>query len=306
MKGKYDGLRLVVAVTLGMFLVLPFAFADIGKTLKEVDSLYRADKHEQAKEILLRALDNVSSNREKAEVYWRLSREVEKIGERKKNEGSASKEELLSIFEKGERYADRAIQYDPTDYNAYFWKSANIGRWGQTKGILNSLFKAGPMRDLLVKAISIKPDFPDAYYVLGQLYEQVPGFPLSFGNVDYAVSLGRKSIDLMKKWYAAGLKKEIDYSYYKELAKHLYKRNWSARKRKRYQPKERKKYNSESDLLTKSFYYEGIVPLKDESDREEAIEMIKWTIAKLESIPNKTPSKLDDLKESKELLSKWE
>ncbi len=297
---------LIVGTILTVFFVTPMVFADIGETLKRVDSLYRTDKHEQAEEILLKALSNVTSDKEKAEVFWRLSRAVEKIGERKKNDKAASKEELLAIFEKGERYADKAIQYDPNNYNAYFWKSANIGRWGQTKGILNSLFKAAPMRDLLVKAITIKPDFPDAYYVLGQLYEQVPGFPLSFGNVSYAVSLGRKSIVLMRKWYTTGLKKEVDYSYYKELAKHLYKRNWSASKRKRYQPKERRKYNSETDLLKKSFYYEGIVSLKDMSDREEAIEMIKWVISKLESLPDKTVSKLDDLKESKELLAKWE
>jgi len=299
--------RFVIFLAALLIVVRPsFVFADISATLKKADSLYRADKHAEAEDILLKALSDVTTNKEKAEVYWRLARTVEKIGERKKNDGTASKEELLAIFEKGEKYADRAIRYNPQDYNAYFWKSANIGRWGQTKGILNSLFKAGPMRDLLVKAISIKPDFPDAYYVLGQLYEQVPGFPLSFGNVEYAVSLGRKAVDLMKKWYAAGLKKEIDYSYYKELAKHLYKRDWSARKRKKYQPKERRKYNSETDLLKKSFYYEGIVSLKDISDREEAVEMIRWVIEKLESIPNKTPSKLDDLKESKELLAKWE
>ena len=61
----------------------------------------------------------------------------------------------MKIFEKGQEYADQAIAADPQNNLGYYWKSSNIGRWGQVKGILNSLFKAGPMRDLLLKDLSL-------------------------------------------------------------------------------------------------------------------------------------------------------
>ncbi len=293
-------------VVVFLFLFVTFvAFGDVSSLLKQVDSLFHNDKHIESKEILLKALSEAETDKEKAQIYWRLSRATVRIGEDKKDNG-APKDELLKIFEEGESYADKAIQYDSSDYNAYFWKSANIGRWGQTKGILNSLFKAAPMRDLLKKAIALKPDYPSAYYVLGQLYDQVPGFPVSFGNIEYAVSFGRKSIDLMRDWYEKGIEKEISYDFYTELAKHLYNRNWSVRKRKKYHAKQKRKYNSETDIFEKSFYYEGVVDIKSISDRQEAIELVKWTIKQLESIPNKKRSQLKDLKKAKEALAKWE
>ncbi len=297
--------RLILPL-MSMLLILSTTalFADFQAIIRKAEELNQLERHKEVKEFLLEQLKTVSDRREKAELYWRIARATLNLGDEAEDNG-ASKDTLLKIFEEGESYATEAIKADPENYNGYYWKSANIGRWGQTKGILNSLFKAGPMRDLLVKAISLKPDFPDAYYVLGQLYEQVPGFPVSFGNADYAVSLGRLSVDLYREWYDKGLKKEIDYDYYTELAKHLYKRNWDSRKRKSSQAKKKRKYQSTRDVFEKGANYEGVITLKSISDREEAREMIKWVIDKLSSIGNRKRSQNDDLKEAKETLASW-
>ena len=114
----------------------------------------------------------------------------------------------------------------------YYWQSANIGKWGQAKGILNALFKATPMRDLLQQAINQEPDHAGSYYVLGQLYAEVPGI-ISFGNDDYAVGLARKSIDLHEAELAAGEAEEVEHDYYIQLASHLMQRGWNERKRDR-------------------------------------------------------------------------
>ena len=47
-------------------------------------------------------------------------------------------------------------------------------------------------------AVRLKPDFANAYYGLGLLYASLPGWPLSFGNKDYAVSLLRKAVDRLR------------------------------------------------------------------------------------------------------------
>ena len=57
--------------------------------------------------------------------------------------------------------------------------------------------------------------------------------------------------------------------------------------------------------MEKNFYYEAVVPLKDMSDREEALEMIGWVIRELESLPGRTGSQEDDLKEARELSASW-
>ncbi|MCD6122871.1 MAG: hypothetical protein J7K04_13625 [Spirochaetales bacterium] len=291
-------------VVLALLIFSTFVFADFKDTLKKADNIYDSEQYKADKDFLLNAVNKAPGNEEKAEVYWRLARVVLNLGDQAENHGIKGNE-LLNYFVEGEKYADKAIGADPDNFNGYYWKSANIGRWGQTKGILNSLFKAGPMRDLLKKTVTLNPDFPDAYYVLGQLYEQVPGFPISFGNTDFAVSLGRKAVDLYMKRYKAGLEKDINYDFYTELSKHLYKRNWNTGKRRREKGKKRKKYNSLNDPFEKSLYYEGVAEEKNESDRGEAVEMIKWVINELSSIQNRKISQNDDLKEAKETLKNW-
>ncbi len=285
-------------------IVIPMGMADFQDVLDRGDQLHEAEDYEQTKSFIESSLAQASSGAEKAELYWRLARAWLNLGDEAEDRGIVE-EELLSFFERGEVQAQKAIDADPGNHLGYYWKSANIGRWGQIKGILNSLFKAKPMRDLLQKAVAANPEHADSFYVLGQLYEQVPGFPVSFGDKDYAVSLGRKSFDLHEKQVKAGIEDEINYDFYTEMAKHLWEREYSAAKRKREQGKKLSKYESTSDPMEKNFYYEASVTLKNMSDREEALELINWVIRKLRAIPNRSGSQDDDLKEAEEVLESW-
>ena len=74
----------------------------------------------------------------------------------------------------------------------------------------------------------MNPDRSDPYYVLGELYRELPGWPVSFGNVDTAVSLGRAAVDMRQEQVENGTEKELVYNFFTELAKTLYKRSWSA------------------------------------------------------------------------------
>ncbi len=280
------------------------AGADASAVLAEADSLHDAGANAQVIALLEGALAGAASGTERAEMHWRLSRAWLNSGEQAESRG-AGEAERLAIFEKGEASAQKAIEENPKSPLGYYWKAANTGRWGQTKGILNALARAKPMRDLLRQALAIDPGHTDSYYVLGQLYEAVPGPPLSFGDKDAAVSLGRWAVELRQREVAAGREKALNYDAYTELAKHLWDRNWNAAKRAREQGRKRAEYAEKSDPVEKAFLYEALVKLADESDRDEARALVAWAIRELERRPARTASENDDLKEARDVLAKW-
>lgn len=295
--------RVIITAIIFLF-VTGFGICDINEDLKKADALHDAFKYTEENTLLLSLLNKAQGNKEKADVYWRLARVTLYLGDESEDAGDPKKE-TLSIFEKGEEYADKAIELDPDNHLAYYWKSGNIGRWGQVKGILNALFKAKPMKELLVQAITINPNHSDSFHVLGELYDELPGFPVSFGSMDHAVSLARKCITLHEKDRAEGREPKKKHGYYIKLAKHLYKRGWDAEKRKDKQADKKKKYGKEKDILKKNFFFEGTVPIKNMSDREEANEIMDKIIAELEGISRRNKTQNDDLKDAKEIKEGW-
>lgn len=278
------------------------AYADVGSALDEADRLHEGERYEQAITLLTRTLPEAVNAKEKAELYWRLSRETLYLGEILAEQDTA-KSEILAVFEEGERYADQAIEADASNYLAQYWKASNIGKWGTTKGVLDSLFKAKPMRDILIKVITLKESHPDAYYVLGQLYEKVPGGIISFGDKDFAVSFGRLSVALHEQELASGIEDRKSYDFYTQLASHLAARDWSASKRNKEQGKKSAKYRSAKNPFERGSYYEGSLTLGNISDAEEAEQILTGLIRELESISTKTDSQEKDLKKAKELLT---
>ena len=187
-------MRLALAALL-LVIPLSIAAADTATVLADADSLHDQGAYARAAKLLLDSVPSASGGKEQAELYWRAARETLELGDQAEKDGKPTAD-VLAVFTEGEGYADKAIASDPQNDLGYYWKSANIGRWGQVKGVVNSLFKAATMKDLLLKELSLNPERSDPYYVLGELYRELPGWPVSFGNLDAAVSLGRKAVDL--------------------------------------------------------------------------------------------------------------
>jgi hypothetical protein len=291
---------LIVAMTLLVPLCLSAMAAD---TLAKIDELHDQGRHEEARTLALEAVASAGSA-EMAELYWRASRETLDLGDDAEDR-KESKDAILKYFEKGQEFADMAIAADPHNNLAYYWKSSNIGRWGQVKGILNSLFKAAPMKDLLVKDLSLDANHPEAYFVLGQLYRELPGAPLSFGDADAAVSLGRMAVDLRAKAVQAGTEKQLSYDFYLQLAKSLWKRNLNAAKRASGLAKKQAAWQSSKTPLEKGSAYEATVQLAAGTDREEARQLVNWMIAELSKIASRTAGQDSDLADAKETLAEW-
>ncbi len=288
------GLAMAVLVAVG-------AVALDQEAIERADALYEDDRAGEAIAVLESLLPTAGSGPERAEVLWRLARATLSVGE-SMEDADAERSVVLATYERGERYGIDAVQADPNNHLGYYWQSANVGKWGQARGILNALFRAAPMRDLLRRAIETKPDHAGSYYVLGQLYAQVPGV-ISFGNNDYAVSLARKSIDLHEAEYAAGATDEVEHDYYIQLASHLIERNWNSRRRSREQQNKARSYERTNDPLEKGWYYEGTVTIRDESDRDEAERLLREMIRRLEAISDRSDGQRRQLERARELLA---
>lgn len=277
------------------------AFGQFSEGIATADELYEDDQLQASVSELEAALSDAGSGAERAEVYWRLSRATLGLGEDLEDAG-ADTDRILETYTEGEEYGRSAIEADPSNHLGYYWTSANIGKWGQTRGILNSLIKAGPMRDLLAEAIERDPEHADSYYVLGQLYAQVPGL-MSFGNDNYAVSLGRKSVDLKQEQSRQDPEEEFNEDFRIQLASHLIERDWNARKRRREQSGKAEQYRNTSNLLEKNFHYEGVVDIPDMSDVDEAEELLRTAISELESRDELGDGERRNLEDARELLS---
>lgn len=270
-----------------------------------VDDLYVKDEIEQTKAILEKQLTQATNDVEKSEVYWRLARVQVSFGDKTDN-----KDEKINLFSKGLEYSNKSIElHDNT--HAHLWKSSNVGRIGQTKGVLNSLSAASDMRiDLKIIINDFKAiDSSETWYVMGTLYTLVPGGIISFGNKNYGISYFRIAVDTIPE-------NVIYPNHYKELANALYERNWDKNKREKEFKKLNSSWNKTSDLYDKYAYYEGkdsgknipyysSVALTKMSDRQEAVMLLNYAIAKYNAWPTHNKSEDESIEEIKALKSQW-
>lgn len=277
------------------------AAADVTNVLVDADTLHDQGAYADAVKLLLDSVPSATGGKERAELYWRAARETLELGDLAEKAGKPAPD-VLAVFASGEGYADQAIAADPRNDLGWFWKSANMGRWGQVKGVLNALFKAASMKDILLKELSLNPERSDPYFVLGQMYRELPGWPVSFGSLDTAVSLGRRAVDLRQEQVEKGVERQLVYRFSTELARTLYKRNWSIAARAAEQKNKSAKLAAASTPFDKAALYEAVVALKEQSDRDEAMSLVQWVVNELEKAPSLTASDKKDLVQAKDVL----
>jgi tetratricopeptide (TPR) repeat protein len=293
-----------IVLCIVVFSALCLVFADVSQVKEKADQMDENGSFAAEKDLLLEQVAKTSDRKQRAELYWRLSRAYLNIGEDYKSKGM-SKDHLLPYYKQGEQYADMAIENDSQNPNGYFWKAVNIGTWGNTKGMIEALGNAGPMKDHLEQALLRDPNHADSYFVLCQLFTQAPGWPVSFGNVDYAVSFGRKAVSLLEKDLASGAQSVPQYGYYTALASALWNRNWDINKRLNERTKKQREYTAKSNPLEKNSFFECQVTLKPMSDRMEAREILQWVIDEIGKIPDKNYFQKKDLAEALKKKAEW-
>ena len=297
-------MKKLIAV-LAMLLVLAITLAALDFT--SVDDLFdQGTDNKKVYDTLQSMLKEAKAGEEKSEVLWRLSRICVDLGDKLDEKDKKGK---FAIYEEGENYAIQSIAEKP-NYKAYLWKCANIGRYGQTKGVMDSLAKVKPMKADLKTIIDDFGvlDSSETWYTLAVLNDAVPG--IMGGDSDAAIGYMRAACDTIPAKYIYG-------GTYKALAEMLYKRNWSADKRAKEIKKMQTKWEKETKSnFDKYGYYEGAkgadaIPkwvntkLSAMSDKQEALVILKYAQSVYNSRKDHTAGDEKNYKEIEELIAKW-
>ncbi len=104
------------------------------------------------------------------------------------------KNDKLKAYEKGRDIAKKGIELSLSNPDAHFWYTANMGRWGQTKGVLGSLFLLPKIKKELDLILKLNPEYIAALDAYGVLYYELPRF--FGGDLELAEKYLRKAIKL--------------------------------------------------------------------------------------------------------------
>lgn len=302
-KGGAAVKKVALAAATALVIFAPQLWAKPGY-LAQSDRLAYHNEYQKSIDLLESSLPSATSDAERADIFWRLARgtfDIANAGE----SASGTGKPYLALYEESKTYADRAIALDPQNAKGYYWKAACVGKISQIRNLLRAFLEAGTVRDLLFEAGRLAPNDGEIWYVLAQLYSMIPGFPISFGDSAYAVSLGRKGLAARKAQVADGTEPSVPEDYYVQLGRELARRGWSALERQRRQPKEAQEYRSTADPVKKNFYFEGVVTIPKLSDRSEAIRIERGVVARLEALHNRDRTQNDDLRNARHDLAAW-
>ena len=111
---------------------------------------------------------------------------------------AADRDQKLEAYDQGREAARRAVELDPKSAAAHFWYGTNTGRWGQTKGVLRSLFLLPTVQEEIQTVLSLDPKFPAVYSLAGNVYYEVPG--LLGGDLNKAEEMFKKGLELDPKF----------------------------------------------------------------------------------------------------------
>jgi hypothetical protein len=110
-------------------------------------------------------------------------------------------EEKLEAYDRGRQAGRRAVELAPRDAAAHFWYATNTARWGQTHGVVRSLFLLSTVREHLAIALELDPALTGAHVVTGYVYYEVPA--LLGGDLDRAEESFRTALAQVPGFTAA-------------------------------------------------------------------------------------------------------
>lgn len=84
--------------------------------------------------------------------------------------------EKIRVFKNGIKAAKKAVKLAPNNPDAHFFYVANLGSWGETRGVLRSLFLLPEIKRELRLILKLEPDHVYALGMNGLLYYTIPEF----------------------------------------------------------------------------------------------------------------------------------
>jgi len=105
------------------------------------------------------------------QALWRLGRSLIRTGE-----AGAGKQAKIRVFTRAEELIGRSVQLEPKNAEAHFWHGIALGRRGEARGILRSLFMVRPMKRRMQSVLKLDPKHGGAHHVLGRMLYRLPRF----------------------------------------------------------------------------------------------------------------------------------
>lgn len=85
-----------------------------------------------------------------------------------------TRDDKLAAYDRGRQAARRAVELEPRNAIAHFWLATNTARWGQTNGIVRSLFLLPDVQREIRTVLDLDPGFTPVYALAGNVYAEVP------------------------------------------------------------------------------------------------------------------------------------
>jgi tetratricopeptide (TPR) repeat protein len=134
-------------------------------------------------------LDIVESEPQNLRAHYEMSKVSFLLGD-----VATEKKDKLKLFEEGRDYGKEAMKIDDNSAWAHFWYMVNVGRIGQTKGILNSLILVPVVEKEINKTLKLDPEHTGALDAKAMLFYELPG--LLGGNLNKSIEALNEGIAL--------------------------------------------------------------------------------------------------------------
>ena len=105
-----------------------------------------------------------------------------------------SDDDKLAAYDRGREIGKRAVELAPKNPEAHVWHGINTGRWGQTKGIMRSLFLLPTVREEVDATLALDPKNLRALALQGNVLFEVPR--IAGGDRDKAEEVFRKTLTI--------------------------------------------------------------------------------------------------------------
>jgi tetratricopeptide (TPR) repeat protein len=185
-----------LAVAAGMVaLVLPALAGGVRERVQHLLATYHEDpaRIDQARDLLEAEL----ARERTVDTLIMLSRVYFLYGDVR----ATTPEARLAAYARGRELGQRAVELAPRSEEAHLWYAINTGRWGQTKGVLRSLFLLPTVREELDIIFQLNPRSVRGHALAGNVFLEVP--PLLGGDRKKAEEHFRKALELEPRFTAA-------------------------------------------------------------------------------------------------------
>jgi tetratricopeptide (TPR) repeat protein len=107
---------------------------------------------------------------------------------------ASTTDDKLAAYDRGREIGKRAVELAPKSEEAHFWYMANTGRWGQTKGVMRSLFLLPTVREELDILMALNPRSARTHSSFANVLFELPG--LVGGDRAKAEAYWKKAFEL--------------------------------------------------------------------------------------------------------------